>query len=576
MEEHWREAPRLEENARLAAELGVSPLLVRMIRNRGVEGREEIRRYLRGSLEDLYDPRQMKGMQEAAKILTHKIQSRALLRIIGDYDIDGVNSTYILLTGLKRLGAQVDTVIPDRMRDGYGLNENLIRAAAAEGVDTIVTCDNGIAAAGEIALGKELGMTLVVTDHHEVPFEETGEGERRYLLPPADAIINPKQPGCPYPFKKLCGAGVAFKLIQVLYEEAHVPREELLELLEFVAVATVGDVMELQGENRIFVKYGLERLERTGNPGYRALLQVNDLGGRKLNSQDVGFTLGPCINASGRLDTARRALNLLCASTDREAQALAGDLKALNESRKELTARGTRQAIELIESSSLKDDRVLVVYMPDCHESLAGIIAGDLKKKYYRPCFVLTRSEEGVKGSGRSIETYSMYEELTRVRDLFTKFGGHPMAAGLSMREDRVEEFRERINKLCTLTPEELVPVRDFDGGLHFQYVGDELMRQLELMEPCGNGNKAPVFVETEVRLMSGNVLGKNRNVLKVRVKNRQETCMEGIYFGDAQEMLNRMREKGTFYVLYYPRYDEYMGRRSLQIRIEGIRGKEG
>lgn len=572
MEEHWREAPRQEENAQLAAELGVSPMLVRMIRNRGVDGKKELLRYLRGGLEDLHDPGQMKGIQQAAELLRSKIKSGARVRIIGDYDIDGVNSTYILLTGFRRLGARVDTVIPDRMKDGYGLNENLIRAAAADGVDTIVTCDNGIAASREIALGKELGLTMVVTDHHEVPYEEEADGNRRFLLPPADAIVNPKQPGCPYPFKKLCGAAVAFKLIQVLYREEGVPQEELWSLLEFVAVATVGDVMELQGENRIFVKYGLSCLEHTENRGYRALLLVNDLAGKKLNTQDIGFTLGPCINASGRLDTARRALNLLCASTDREAQALAGDLKALNESRKDLTARGTRQAVDLIENSALGEDRVLVVYLPDCHESLAGIIAGDLKKKYYRPCFVLTKSEEGVKGSGRSIETYSMYEELTRVRDLFTKFGGHPMAAGLSLHEDRVDEFRQRINDLCTLTPKDLVPVRDFDGGLHLQYVGEELMGQLELMEPCGNGNKSPLFVETGVQVVNANILGKNRNVLKVKLKNRQGTSMEGIYFGDAEGMLADMREKGTFYVLYYPRYDEYMGNRRLQIRIEGIR----
>lgn len=572
MEEHWREAPRQEENAQLAAELGVSPMLVRMIRNRGVEGKKELLRYLRGGLEDLHDPRQMKGIQQAAELLRSKIKSGARVRIIGDYDIDGVNSTYILLTGFRRLGARVDTVIPDRMKDGYGLNENLIRAAAADGVDTIVTCDNGIAASREIALGKELGLTMVVTDHHEVPYEEEADGNRRFLLPPADAIVNPKQPGCPYPFKKLCGAAVAFKLIQVLYREEGVPQEELWSLLEFVAVATVGDVMELQGENRIFVKYGLSCLEHTENRGYRALLLVNDLAGKKLNTQDIGFTLGPCINASGRLDTARRALNLLCASTDREAQALAGDLKELNESRKDLTARGTRQAVDLIENSALGEDRVLVVYLPDCHESLAGIIAGDLKKKYYRPCFVLTKSEEGVKGSGRSIETYSMYEELTRVRDLFTKFGGHPMAAGLSLHEDRVDEFRQRINDLCTLTPKDLVPVRDFDGGLHLQYVGEELMGQLELMEPCGNGNKSPLFVETGVQVVNANILGKNRNVLKVKLKNQQGTSMEGIYFGDAEGMLADMREKGTFYVLYYPRYDEYMGNRRLQIRIEGIR----
>lgn len=569
-EERWQEAPRQEDNAQLARRLQISPMTVRLIRNRGVEGEQAIRDYLCGTLEDLHDPYEMKGIREGAALLIRKVKTGVRIRVIGDYDIDGVNSTYILLTGLQRLGARVDTVIPDRLKDGYGLNENLIRAAREEQVDTIVTCDNGIAAASEIALGKELGMTVVVTDHHEVPYEETEDG-RHYLLPPADIIVNPKQPDCTYPFKKLCGAAVAYKLVQGLYRQAGIPEKEAEQLLEFAAVATVGDIMELTGENRILVKYGLQKLEHTENLGYQALIAVNGLQERRLTPYHVGFVLGPCINASGRLDTARRALNLLGASTRAEAERLAGDLKALNDSRKELTVKGTKEAADLIESSELKQDRVLVVYLPDCHESLAGIIAGRLREKYNRPCFVLTDAEEGVKGSGRSTPVYSMFDEMTKVKDVFTKYGGHPMAAGLSLSKNRVEEFRKRINQVCTLTEADLVPFRQFDGILHVQYAGEQLIRELELLEPYGKGNEKPLFAETQVQAVGARILGKAKNVLKVRLRTRQGTEAEGICFGEAAEMLEEMEKKEWFSMLYYPDVNEYMGKRSIQLVIEAI-----
>lgn len=572
LEERWQEAPRREGNAELAGKLKISPMTVRLIRNRGVDSAEEIETYLHGELKDLYDPRLMKGIKEATELIACKIQKGAKLRVIGDYDIDGVNATYILLAGLRRAGAVVDTVIPDRLKDGYGLNENLIRNAHRDGIDTILTCDNGIAAAEEIALGKELGLTIVVTDHHEVPYEETKEGTRQYRLPPADVIINPKQADCPYPFKKLCGAAVAYKFIQALYGQMGIPETEVLELLEFAAVATVGDIMDLCGENRILVKYGLQRLAQTGNLGYRALISVNGLDERKLTPYHVGFVLGPCINASGRLDTAKRALNLLNASTKEEAERLAGDLKALNDSRKELTIKGTEKAVELIEGSSLHRDRVLVVYLPECHESLAGIIAGRLRERYSRPCFVLTNGEEGVKGSGRSTPCYSMFEEMTKVKDLFTKYGGHPMAAGLSLENGRVEEFRRRINEVCTLTAEDLVPFREFDGILHMQYAGEQLIRELELLEPYGKGNEKPLFAETSVQVRGARVLGKAKNVLKLQLHTAQGATAEGIYFGDAQEMLKRLEEKEQFSILYYPDVNEYMGKRSIQIVITAIR----
>lgn len=572
LEERWQEAPRQEGNAELARELGISPMTVRLIRSRGVDDAEGIRKYLHGSLSDLHDPRLMKGVKEAAALLKEKIEAGAAIRVIGDYDIDGVNATYVLLSGLRRCGAKVDTVIPDRLKDGYGLNENLIRAAFADGIDTIVTCDNGIAAVAEIALGRELGLTIIVTDHHEVPYEEAEDGSRRFVLPPAHAIVNPKQADCPYPFKKLCGAAVAYKLIQALYGEMHIPEEEVQELLEFVAVATVGDIMELSGENRIFVKYGLQQLERTKNSGYRALITVNGLWERKLTPYHVGFVLGPCINASGRLDTARRALNLLSAKSRAEAESLAGDLKALNDSRKELTVKGTQAAVELIEHSGLKDDRVLVVYLPDCHESLAGIIAGRLREKYNRPCFVLTNGEEGVKGSGRSIAAYSMYEEMTKVKELFTKYGGHPMAAGLSMETEKVEELRRRMNENCTLTPEDLVPFREFDGILHLQYAGEQLIRELEFLEPYGKGNERPLFVETRVQVTGARILGKAKNVLKLQLRTGAGAWAEGIYFGDAEKMLEALEQKEEFSILYYPEVNEYMGKRNVQIVIMAVR----
>lgn len=571
VEERWQEAPRQEGNGELAREFKISPMTVRLIRNRGVGSPEEMKKYLQGELSDLYDPLLMKGVKEASELLQDKINKGRSIRVIGDYDIDGVNATYILLAGLRRAGARVDTVIPDRLKDGYGLNENLIRSAWSEGVDTIVTCDNGIAAGEEIALGKELGLTILVTDHHEVPYEEE-DGKKRFLLPPADVIVNPKQADCEYPFKKLCGAAVALKVVQALYRQMEIPETEAMDLLEFAAVATVGDIMELTGENRILVKYGLRKLAETKNHGYRALISVNGLNDRKLTPYHVGFVIGPCINASGRLDTARRALNLLSAETREEAERLAGDLKALNDSRKELTVKGTEEAVALIEGSDLRQDRVLVVYLPDCHESLAGIIAGRLRERYCRPCFVLTQGEEGVKGSGRSTACYSMYEEMTKVKDVFTKYGGHPMAAGLSMEADRVEEFRRRINGLCTLTEGDLVPFREFDGILHMQYAGEQLIRELELLEPYGKGNEKPLFAETGVRITGARILGKAKNVLKVQLLTAQGFTAEGICFGDAEEMLGRMEEKESFSMLYYPDVNEYMGKRTVQMVITAIR----
>ncbi len=571
MREIWVEAPRMEGNREMAWELGVSPLAVRMIRNRAGMSEGEVREFLFGGMEGLSDPFLMKGMREAVALLRGKRDEGAAVRIIGDYDIDGVNATHVLLTGLTRIGAKVDTVIPDRMKDGYGVNENLIRKAAAEGIDTIVTCDNGIAAAAEIGLAKELGMTVVVTDHHEVPFREEN-GERVWILPPADVIVNPKQADCGYPFKMLCGAAVAWRLVEALYAEEGISREEVFELAEFAAVATVGDIMELRGENRILVRYGLKRLEQTKNLGYRALIGANGLEGKRLTAYHIGFVIGPCINASGRLDTAKRALNLLGAKSRGEAEKLAGDLKALNDSRKALTVKGTEEARRQIEETELKGDRVLVVYLPECHESLAGIIAGRIRELYYRPCFILTDGEEGVKGSGRSIEGYHMFEEMTKVGELFTKFGGHPMAAGLSMKKENVEELRRRLNENCVLTEEDLVPRKYYDAVLPIQYVGEPLIRELEILEPFGKGNEKPFFAAGNLIVRSARILGKNRNVLKVILEDDGGKRMEAVSFGDVVGDLEYIEGKERVSVLYYPEMNEYMGKRTVQLVVEAYR----
>lgn len=571
MREIWVEAPRMEGNREMARKLGVSPLTVRMIRNRAGMSEGEVRDYLFGKMDGLADPFLMKGMREAVSLLREKRDAGASVRIIGDYDIDGVNATHILLTGLKRIGAKVDTVIPDRMKDGYGVNENLIREAAAAGVDTIVTCDNGIAAAAEIGFAKELGMTVVVTDHHEIPFREE-DGNRVFILPPADVIVNPKQEDCRYPFKMLCGAAVAFRLVEALYREEGISKEEALDLAEFAAVATVGDIMELRGENRILVQYGLKRLVQTRNPGYRALIAVNGLEGKKLTAYHIGFVIGPCINASGRLDTAKRALNLLGAESREEAEALAGDLKALNDSRKALTVKGTEEARRQIEETALKEDRVLVVYLPDCHESLAGIIAGRIREQFYRPCFILTDGEDGVKGSGRSIEGYHMFEEMTKVRELFTRFGGHPMAAGLSMERDKVEELRQRLNENCALTEEDLVPRESYDAVLPIQYAGEQLIGELELLEPFGKGNEKPLFAAGNLYVRSARIIGKNANVLKLMLEDENGFRMEALSFGDVRGDLEYIEGKERISILYYPKVNEYMGRRTVQLVVSAYR----
>lgn len=555
----------------IAEKYQISPIIARLMRNRDVIGDEAIDFYLNGTVEDLYDGLLMKDMDRAVDVLKEKIEEGKKIRVIGDYDIDGVNATYILQQGLAGLGADVDTDIPDRIKDGYGLNQMLIDRALEDDVDTIITCDNGIAARSEIAYGKENGMTIVVTDHHEVPYLEEN-GEKRYLLPPADAVVDPHRADCGYPFKGLCGAAVAYKLVEVLYRVSGKSDQEVEylqeSLMENVAIATIGDVMDLVGENRVFVKKGLELLKTTKNEGLHALMQCTGVDTANLNTYHIGFVIGPCINAGGRMDTAKRALELLNASNRREAVTLAADLKELNDSRKEMTEEGVEEAVRQIESSSWKDDQVLVVYLPECHESIAGIIAGRIKERYYRPTFVLTRGETGVKGSGRSIEAYDMFAEMNRCRELFTKFGGHKLAAGLSLEEENVEAFRKRINELADLTEEDLQMKVSIDMRLPFPYINEELIHELKILEPFGKGNGKPLFAESKLRVIQPRIFGKNRNVLKCRLEDQQGNQIEAVYFGEVEDCLQQMEKKQIMSFTYYPSINEYMGRRTIQLTI--------
>ena len=585
--ENWVLLRKGADFQHISEKFHISPRVASLIRNRDVIGDDTIEKYLNGTIADLYDGMLMKDMDKAVAVLGEKIKENAKIRIIGDYDIDGIQSTYILLEGFRMLGADVDSDIPDRMKDGYGLNRNLIDRALEADVDTIVTCDNGIAAAEEIAYAKSMGMTIVVTDHHEVPYTEIGAG-RRYILPEADAVVDPKQEDCTYPFKGLCGAAVAYKLVEALMEAMGKDAEDADYLMENVAIATIGDVMDLVDENRIFVKQGLDMLKRTENLGLKALMGCTGVNVDKLSPYHIGFVIGPCMNASGRLDTAKRALELLEAKKVAEADLLAGDLKALNDSRKDMTAQAVEEAFIQVENSELKDADVLVVYLPECHESLAGIVAGRIREKYYRPVFVLTKGAEGLKGSGRSIETWHMYEGLNRVKHLLSKFGGHKMAAGLSMPEENLEQFRKEINEKSGITPEDLNEKIAIDMQLPFECVNEKFIGELAVLEPFGKGNARPVFAERQVQVESARILGKNKNVLKLQVKDLHGTRMDAMYFGDVNTFVEYVREKfgdiacecllrghGHGIVMaftYYPDINEYQGVRTPQIVIQNYK----
>ncbi|MBR2188976.1 MAG: single-stranded-DNA-specific exonuclease RecJ [Eubacterium sp.] len=572
MQEKWVVAAKRADFNAIAEKYGIDPVTARLIRNRDVIGDEAIGKYLYGSPEDLYEPERMKDMTKAAAFLLEAVRSAKKIRIIGDYDIDGVMSSYILLRSFSRMGADVDVRIPDRIRDGYGLNERLVRAAAEDGRQVLLTCDNGIAASAELELAYELGLQAVVTDHHEVPYQEGDDGVRKMCLPRAEAVIDPKRADCAYPFKGLCGAAVAWKLICCMYRMAGIPRAEADELIAYAAFATVGDVMDLKDENRILVREGLKQLRRTDNPGLQELISQNGIEPQQLDVYHIGFILGPCLNASGRLDTAGHALALLAVDRREEAAKLAGDLIALNANRKDMTIRNEAEAQQLIETSGLARDRVMVVYLPDCHESLAGIVAGRLKERYHRPVFVLTQTAGGVKGSGRSVEAYNMYEGLCACREYLTKFGGHPMAAGISLQEDMIEPFRRQINAACALTEEDLQPRYVIDVPMPISYVTENLIRELDCLKPFGKGNTKPVFAQKGLAVLGARVFGKNRNVVKCRLADSAGRTADAVYFGDGDAFISYISSQETISVIYYPGIDTFRGRNSIQIVITNYR----
>lgn len=585
--EKWIEIRKGGNFMEMAKKYGIDPLIARIIRNRDIIDEKEITEYLYGGKEALHNPHLLKDVDKAAEIIAEGIAGKKAMRIIGDYDIDGVNATYILLEGIRRCGGNVDAAIPDRMKDGYGINEHLIEQALSDGKELLITCDNGIAAINEINFAKEKGMTVVVTDHHEIPYRNTEQG-KEFLRSNADAIVNPKQNDCLYPCKGICGAVVAWKLVQVLYERMDIPVEEADIFIENAGFATVGDVMDLTGENRILVKLGLKALEHTKNPGMKALIAKNKLSDKPLSAYHIGFVLGPCINASGRLDTAKRSLELLLERDEVKASALAGELVELNESRKYMTQQETQKALEQIEKEGREKDKVLVVYLPECHESLAGIIAGRIREAYQRPVFVLTRGEEGVKGSGRSIEAYSMFDKMTEVAELFTKYGGHPMAAGLSMREEDIDKLREQLNQKAELSEEDMAEVVRLDAVLPMSYFTVDTIRQLSVLEPCGKSNTKPVFADRNIRITRANIVGVNRNVLKLHLLDSRGNPVAGVYFGEVEKFLTFLSEKfGSeevdaamhgkansiqFAAVYEPAVDTYSGRESVQAIIRRFR----
>jgi single-stranded-DNA-specific exonuclease len=563
----WMVYAKKADFKQIASEYGIDQVLARIIRNRDICGSKDIDMYLNGNLNDIHNPHSMKDADKFVDIITKKIEEHKPVRIIGDYDIDGICSIYILFCGLKAAGADVDYVVPHRINDGYGINEHLIDNAINEGIDTIVTCDNGIAAYNQVRYAKDNGITMIVTDHHDVPFE-IKDDKKVYIVPPADAVINPKQADCDYPFKLLCGAGVAYKLISLLYDRLGLDKKELEDYIEFMAIATVGDIVDLIDENRIVVKYGLKHIAHTKNTGLRALIEECQLDINNISSYHIGFVIGPCLNASGRLDTARQAIELMLCMDNEKAHNMAKELIALNNERKSMTEQETHKAIELVENTGLLKDRVLVIYLKDCHESIAGIIAGRIKERYYRPTFVITNAEDGAKGSGRSIEGYNMYEETNKCKNVLTKYGGHPMAAGLSLAISDIDIFRKMLNDNAILTDEDLIPKMWIDVPMPVSYANIRLVNQLKLLEPFGKGNEKPVFADRNLYVKTASVIGKNKNVLRCQLETEDGTYVPAVQFG-INNIDDIPRAGMRISIIYYPDINTFNGIMSLQIIIK-------
>ena len=585
--EKWLLRNRKVDLKAMSEKYKISQLLCKLMVNRDIIDENIINSYINPVYKYLHSPKTMKDVVIAVDIIKRKIQENKKIRIIGDYDVDGIISVFILYTALKKCGANVDYEIPDRIKDGYGINENIVKVAYDEGVDTIITCDNGISAIDQIQYAKDLGLTVIVTDHHDVPFIEE-DGVRTFLSSQADAIINPKQIECEYKFKSICGAGVAFKLMEALYEEIGMDKEECYKLIEFIAIATVCDVVDLIDENRIFVKNGLEMLNNSKNIGINALKKACGLEDKEITAYHLGFVIGPCLNASGRLDSAKKGLELLLMEDDEEAKNLAQEIVDLNDARKNMTKEGVDRAINIIDSTDINNDKILVVYIPDIHESLAGIVAGRVKEQYNKPTIILTKSEEGVKGSARSIEEYNMFEGLLACKELLDKFGGHPMAAGLSLQEDKVDELRIALNNKCELTDEDLTRKIMIDSSLPLEYLNLHLIEELNVLEPFGKGNSKPVFGVRDAKITKAMLLGKDKNVLKLKLLTNNDITIDAMIFNDLENFESKIIEKygneelDNLYnksnnnipmdFTFYPSINEWNGNKSIQIVVNGIR----
>ncbi len=569
--QNWRVYSKKADFNAIGSRFNIDPVTSRIIRNRDVTDMENVDRYLNGTLDNLHDPMMMKDMDKAVSVIASSIRDNKRIRIIGDYDIDGICSIYILFMGLKSCGADVDYEVPDRITDGYGINVNLIKQAYDAGVEVIITCDNGIAAASQIDYANELGMTVVITDHHDVPYEETADG-RRYIIPNAAAVVDPKQSDCGYPFKMLCGAGIAYKFIGCMVKKFQTDDSIMPELLQFAAIATVGDIVDLLDENRIIVKEGLKLIANTRNYGLNALMAVTGVSRESINAYHIGFILGPCLNASGRLDSAKRALKMLVTDDRAEAERHAGELKDLNEERKKLTSEAVDKAIDMVENSSLKDDKVLVIFLPDCHESIAGIVAGRVRERYYKPVIVLTKGEEEAKGSARSIESYNMFEKLSECKDLFTRFGGHPMAAGLSLPEANIAEFRKRINEHCNLSEDDLTETIWIDVPMPLEYISEKLIRELDRLEPFGKANPKPVFADKNISIRNIRAIGKEKQYTRMTLAKNSGLVMDAVGFFPCTELETVYNKNGRISCTYYPEMNEFRDKKQIQVCVTGYR----
>lgn len=586
--EKWFIKNRAGDLKNISKTHNISSFLSKLLINRGITKDNIINSYLNPSLDKLYKPNLMKDLEKGNMIIKGNIEKKEKIRIVGDFDVDGVMSVYILYKGIEKLGGLVDYVIPDRVSDGYGINENIVKSAKKDGINTIITCDNGIAAIEAISLAKDIGLTVIVTDHHDMPFFINELGQKEYIHTAADAVVDPKQYDCKYPFKMLCGAGIAFKFIQGLFSKYNILDDESYFLLEYTAIATVCDIVDLLDENRIIVKEGLKFLNNTKNIGLRALMKETGIENKEISTYHLGFVIGPCINASGRLDSATKAIKLLLIEDEQIAVSIAKELKNLNDERKELTAKGSDKIDSIINEENLLRDKVLVAYEEDIHESVAGIVAGRIKDKYNKPTIVLTQGKDSVKGSARSIKEYNMFEELTKCKDLLLRFGGHTMAAGLSLKEDNIEILRKALNKNTKLTEDDLIAKKYIDMALSLDYISYKLIEELKVLEPFGKENNKPLFGDRNLNIKKGFILGKNKNVLKFIVQNKNNRSIEAMYFGDISEfedsIIEHHGEKGLeeiyngvknnifIDVLYYPSVNEYMGNTTLQIIIQNFR----